>query len=263
MSKIQINDTNSFQRVIERYKSVYNEICQSLDSIGKEFDKLDNGGMWVGNAKSSALEKEKEIRECGKEFKSILGDRLNVMTNALQSYLELDSSILDKIGTTQPVNSSDISSNSIRVSGMNLTQQGGQIGPSNTSTSSVGPNGETPPSPPSGPNDPNAEQVGPNGETPPSPPTRPPMNYNSDNSSDGSESQDNSSGNNALGIAAGILGAVGVAGIAGAAIHNSNKKEIEKENIDNNGYYNYNVNDGNYNYNADYTGNYNDNYNNY
>ncbi len=97
MSSIQINDTNKFKELVDKFNSTLNQINQITGEINSNFDKIGYGDMWEGIAKERAMEKERTLRSCTQDAQTILIHKYMVMSSALNSYIALDQLLNAKI----------------------------------------------------------------------------------------------------------------------------------------------------------------------
>lgn len=90
MNRIEINDTEKFAQIIEKYNSIVKDIRVVFQEENDNFDNVDKNEMWEGSLKNKTFEKYNSLSSKYEEIITSLTKLSDFMNYVLNAYKSLD-----------------------------------------------------------------------------------------------------------------------------------------------------------------------------
>ena len=90
MNRIEINDTEKFAQIIEKYNSIVKDIQIVFQEEDNNFSNVDKNEIWEGNLKNKTFEKYNSLSSKYEEIISSLTKLRDFMAYVLNAYKTMD-----------------------------------------------------------------------------------------------------------------------------------------------------------------------------
>ncbi len=90
MNRMEINDTEKFAQIIEKYNSIVKDIRVVFQEENDNFDNVDKNEIWEGNLKNKTFEKYNSLSSKYEEIITSLTKLSDFMNYVLNAYKSLD-----------------------------------------------------------------------------------------------------------------------------------------------------------------------------